>query len=193
MDFAKKMLLVDPARLAAMTTDSPIKDIYRPSIVDKQLSGLDKEISNTLNSSLPDDEKAKRYMIALRNYRVFDPKPVKIDETEQEILGSVPPELKPKAKKILKQIKPHVRWSDKGEIASDKELIPDSDMGELLTSALQHDNIRSRPKGFKEFADVLKRSYTPHDLIRNQSLLGYVKAKPRKTKKVKRGNGWIRF
>lgn len=198
MEFAKKMLLVDPARLAAIatTTNNSIKDIYRPSIVDKQLSTLDNEISNVLNSSLPDDEKAKQYMVTLRNYRVFDPKPIKVDETEQEILRSVPKELKPKARKLLKQIKPHVRWSDKGEIASEKELIPDSNMGELLTTALELGSFKKRPTGFDTFANVLKRADTPHELIHNESLWAQVNSKPRKKRRTttpQKGEGWIHF
>ena len=76
MEHTRKLLLVDPARLAAaaeaaiaqpglapLTKDNTdiIKHIYRPTIVDKQLSRLDADIVATLNSNLADDEKAKRY------------------------------------------------------------------------------------------------------------------------------------
>ena len=80
MDHAKKMLLVDPARLNSQHADlrepsgDLLKQLYRPTIVDKQLSRLDADIAKTLNSDLPDDVKAKQYEMALRGYRYYEPK-----------------------------------------------------------------------------------------------------------------------
>jgi hypothetical protein len=55
----KKMILIDPV-------------MYKPTLGDKKLCLLDQEISDVLNSDLPDDEKAKRYLITLKGYRYLN-------------------------------------------------------------------------------------------------------------------------
>ena len=160
MDHAKKMILVDPANMHAL---------YRPTPVDRKLSSLDDEVSSVLRSDLPDDEKAKLYMIALRRYRHFDAPPVEKTDSLKEILDSVKPELQIKAKRILKQIKPHVRWSEDGELVSGNELVPDSNLAELLNEAATKHGVDDII-GLDEFAEALKRSDTPSHFIPNERL-----------------------
>ena len=113
----KRLILVDPPNMHNQT-----HSLYRPTLVDCKLSSLDEEVSSILSSDLPDDVKAKHCMVALRQFRHLDaPQVVKTDPS-QEILDKVKPELQIKAKRILKQIKPHVRWSDEGELVADNEL-----------------------------------------------------------------------
>ena len=54
MEHAKKYILVNP-------------QMYRPTLPEKSLSGLDLEIKTILNNDLPDDEKAKMYSSALKS------------------------------------------------------------------------------------------------------------------------------
>ena len=75
MDHAKKYVLVDP-------------QMYRPSLPEKSLSGLDREIRTILDNDIPDDEKAKLYTQTLKKYKTYDnntktpePKPM-IDLTD---------------------------------------------------------------------------------------------------------------
>jgi len=63
MDHTKKFVLVDP-RFA------------RPSMRDKVLSGLDTEISDILNSDVPDEMKARSYISALARFRNYSAPPV---------------------------------------------------------------------------------------------------------------------
>ena len=103
MDHAKKYILVDP-------------QMYRPSMPEKSLSGLDHEIQATLNGDLPDDQKAKLYMITLKKYRAHDgstkPAAPKID-LDSELADSLPPTEQYKAKKLMRLIRdnPDIDWS----------------------------------------------------------------------------------
>ena len=79
MEHAKKYVLVDP-------------QMYRPSLPEKSLSSLDHDIQSTLNSQLPDDEKVKMYLSALKKFKAYDakPPPQKIN-LSAELTGFLPP------------------------------------------------------------------------------------------------------
>ena len=223
MEHAKKMLLVDPARLsssaaaAAAATGIPaadaatalshaelLKTLYRPSMIDRQLSRLDTDIASTLNSDLPDDLKAKRYEAALRGYRYLEPttpfepqsstrRKAAEEQEEDYLLQSIPESLKNKGKQLLRTIKPHVRWSDDGEIAtSDRGIVDNSDMGDLIEAAIDGSN--RRPTGYTAFRDVLKSANTPRRLIKNSKLWYDMNEKKQKKKKrSSRTPEWSRY
>jgi hypothetical protein len=172
MDNTKKLLLVDPNKAA---------QLYRPTISDKKLGALDLDISDILNSDLPDDEKAKRYIIALKAHRKYESPavPTKPDP-DTDIIKSIQPELRIKAKRLLKHIKPHVTFSDKGELVHDANLVDDSDITELLSETLSK-NSEEKPIGWIEFADTLKRAHTPRHLIKNEKLWKYLNPRSKKT------------
>jgi hypothetical protein len=172
MENAKKLLLVDPSRAT---------QLYRPTITDKKLGSLDRDMADVLNSDLPDDEKSKRYLMILKTYRKFDTNEQPKADPDLDILNSVPSNVRIKAKRLLKHIKPHVRWSDEGEIANRGSLVPYSNISELLTETVSETSGRKRPIGWEEFADTLKRSKAPKDLISNQQLWTYMTPKTRRT------------
>ena len=92
MDHAKKYVLVDPAMYrpsAALPIAAPIAVSVAPIATP---SSLDKEIQQTLDSQLPDDEKAKLYISTLRRYKAYNqkPAPTKVN-LETELSGSLPP------------------------------------------------------------------------------------------------------
>ena len=221
MDHAKKMLLVDPARLTSIVGTAPsaivpesapttaetrdhLRTLYRPSMVDKQLSKLDADIVDTLNSNLPDDEKAKRYAMSLRAYRYYEPKTLPFDrygararqrdedeDDDDDLLQSTPLPLRRKAKRLLKSVKPYARWNDDGEIVYRNELVPHSDVGELIASALDSSTTKkTRPKGYEAFADALKRARTPKEFINNENLWSYLNPKSSKTIKKRQ---WVHY
>jgi hypothetical protein len=181
MENAKKLLLVDPSRAT---------QLYRPTITDKKLSTLDHDISSILNSDLPDDEKAKRYSASLKTYRVLDTHDIAKADPDKEILNAIPSVIKPKAKRLLKHIKPYVKWSDEGEIVSRNEVVPYSNISELMTESLSETSSTKRPKGWEEFADTLKRARTPRELIRNQKLWSYMNPKSKRTVEKRR---WLHY
>jgi len=198
MEHTRKLLLVDPARLAAVAEASVaqqgfassvkdnvdiIKSVYRPSVVDKQLSRLDTDISETLNSNLPDDVKAKKYEMILRSFRYYEPKvavesPAQIQKKKEEdrLLESTPLELRPKARRLLKSIKQHARLTDDDQLITDEnELVKESDLGELLASAVTiKRKTKKRPPGYEEFAELLQRAKAPQELIADDVLRRYV-------------------
>ena len=198
------MLIVDPARLSSMVNQSTsqdsaelLKTLYRPTIVDKQLTKLDADIASTLNSDLPEDVKAKQYEMVLRGYRYYEPKvtaqrPADVfgrkekKREEDGIIESTPAELKPKAKRLLKEIKPLLRWSDDNEILSldQSGIVPHSDIGELLATAVDKKKKR-RPPGYNDFAETLKEANLPRELIPNDYLWNYMHPKPKKGKQRK--------
>ena len=150
MDYAKKMALVDPRMLESVPSQplsaNPIGNIMRR---------LDDEMRSILDrGDLNDIEKVGLYNQVLMRYNLFsnkssqqpervtiDKAPVKEDEVvkktraepgvENEIIDSVPKHLKPKARRLLDQIKGTVSWNEKTEVVS--------------TGGLE--NVRSRSQG----------------------------------------------
>ena len=184
MEHARKLLLVDPNRY---TVSAPIPGHLpvrlKESIAERKLSSLDRDIANALNDDEPDDVKAKRYAAALLSYRMIHDKssssssavaPSKTDA----ILDEVPKTKRRKAKRLLEYIKPHVRWSEKGEIASDGRLVRDSDIADLLTESVLNGSRATRQSkkkqeaipGWVEYVDALKGANVPEDYISNQQL-----------------------
>jgi len=180
MENAKKMILVDPARAS---------QLYRPTISDKKLNNLDESITKILKSNLPVDEKAKRYRSSLKQLKYYDkPADVKPDP-DKDIVKSTKPHLRRKAARLLKQIKPHMTLSDDGEIVHNANLIPHSDIGELLNETLTKQSAE-KPTGWIEFADVLKRARVPRELIINDKLRQYLNPRSKKTIKKRK---WENF
>ena len=109
MNNAKKLLLVDPSRRTA---------------TENKLSKLDSEISTVLNGNMPDDEKAKLHMEALKDYRFYEmPKPIRTDP-EEEIIKKLPPIIQPHAKQLLERIHPFVSWNDNGKLVHKQLTVP---------------------------------------------------------------------
>jgi hypothetical protein len=172
MDNAKKLLLVDPARAS---------QLYRPNIFDKKLSGLDDNISSILRSNLPADVKAKRYAASLKQLRYYDKPVVQKVAQDEDVLNSIEPKLRGKAKRLLKHVKPYVRLNEEGEVVHGNNLISNSDIGELLNEALTKGATEKKPVGWVEFADALKRARTPRELINNDKIWTYMNPRSKKT------------
>jgi hypothetical protein len=79
MEHTKKFVLVDPR-------------FVRPSMRDKVLSEMDKDISNILNSDDSDEVKAKRYSSALTRFKtlVSPPKPAKPPVPQPPVVQAIP-------------------------------------------------------------------------------------------------------
>src|SRR6187399_235731 len=158
MDHAKKYVLVDP-------------QMYRPSLPEKSLSGLDREIRAILDNDIPDDEKAKLYTQTLKKYKTYDnntktpePKP------EIDLSDTLPPSQQYKVKKLWRLIKdnPDLDWSNRGELIYRQRLIPDSHVSDLLGDALA--TKRLGVTGWEEFDDVLDSSKVPISLAKRRTV-----------------------
>lgn len=169
MEHAKKYVLVDPM-------------MYRPSMPEKSLSSLDREIENALNSQLPDDEKVKLYVSALKKFKNYDnntkPQPAKFN-LDDELADSLPPHQQYKAKKLLRLIKdnPDIDWSDRGELIYKQTRIPDSHFSDLFGDALAVKRPLEGAVGWEEFDEGVASSKVPESLVKR---LGVSKKKRRK-------------
>ncbi len=178
MDHAKKLMLVEPK-------------LYRPSMRRsiEFLTKLDKDIEKTLNSDLPDSEKANKYIEALRRYKHYElpqPQEERVD-TETEILSTVPSGQRHKAKRLLDHLKrdADVRIGDKGEFIYKQQKLHQSHVGDLLNDVLQKKSSAGEsPLGWREFSDTLKTLKVPKDLVENTDRWKYMY--PPEKKKVRR-------
>lgn len=172
MEHAKKLILVDP--------ESRSTHLYHPTIIDKKLGRLDQDITNVLNSELNDDEKAKRYSMVLSDFRRYQTPILHTKDPETKIIKAIPSEMRIKAKRLYKRIKPHVKLSDDGELVSRDMLVEDSNIAELLGNALTKKS-DDKPPGWIEFADTLKRAGASQQLIANENLWKYMNPRSKKT------------
>ena len=86
MEHAKKYVLLDPLMHQQTVPIQQQQSSAQSEQTVIKLGELDKDIQITLNSQLPDDEKAKLYMTTLRKYKAYNKKPAqpKLDlETER--------------------------------------------------------------------------------------------------------------
>ena len=173
MEHAKKLMLVEPK-------------LFRPSMREKTLTRLDEEIEKTLNSDLPDGEKAIKYIEALRQYKYYESPQTKEKEqetqanVESEILSSVSGAQQHKVKRLLEHLKrdKDVEIGEKGELIYKNQKIQQSHVGDLLNDILQKRS-SSIPPGWEELSDSLKTLNVPRDLIVNTDRWKHMHPPPR--------------
>ena len=161
MEHAKKLMLVEPK-------------LFHPSMREKTLTRLDEEIEKTLNSDLPDGEKAIKYIEALRQYKYYESPQTKEKEQEtqanvkSEILSSVSGAQWHKAKRLLEHVKRHkdVEIGEKGELIYNNQKIQQSRVCDLLNDILQKRSSSILP-GWKKLSDSLKTLNVSRALIVN--------------------------
>ena len=171
MEHAKKYVLVDPL-IHQQTLAASVKQssTHAEQTVIK-LGELDNDIQTTLNSQLPDDEKAKLYMTALRKYKAYNKKPTQPKlNLETELAGSLPPNQQHKAKKLLRLIKenPDIDWSDKGELIYRQTLVPKSHVSDLFVDAIADKKPVQGPIGWETFDSGLDA--VPSTLVKRRKL-----------------------
>lgn len=160
MEHAKKMLLLDPK-------------LYRPSIREKTLSRLDDEINDTLSSELIDEEKARKYIIALKKYRRFNNPTVIKDDVmdESEVLKSFPANSQHQAKRLLDGLKKEggLKIASDGTIEYRQQRFPDSSITSLLDELMSKKSREKAPDALPEFLESVVSAKIPKELISNES------------------------
>jgi hypothetical protein len=158
MEYAKKLVLIDPRMLKSQ---------------EKTISKMDVEIGDVLNSQLDDYEKAHRYANVLKKYKYQKaPKGTTneaiMDKLEMSTIDSAPPTKRHNAKKLFQQIKkdPSAKINAKGELIYKQSLIPDSNITDLIVDALKTKSTEG-PLGWQEFVDSLKETKVEQALITN--------------------------
>ena len=165
MEHAKKLMLIEPKLL-------------KQSMRDRTLSRLDEEIHQTLDSDLSDNEKAVKYIAALKKYKYYESPPEKAIQKEKEekesvesdVLESVPSTNKYKAKQLLDRLKedPDVRINREGEFIYRQRKIPKSRVVDLINDVILKKSTES-PPGWEEFSDSLKAVNAPRKLVANDT------------------------
>jgi hypothetical protein len=192
MEHARKLVLVDPMQV-------------RPTIKDVYLSNLDKDISTILNSKTSDEEKVKLYMESLRKYRKIDkdmrPTPPSTQNMQQEVIDSIQPSLQYKAKRLLDRIKNDNigEWNNIGELIFRQTVIPNSNIVDLVADVLKSKSTE-HPTGWKEFANILKETNIPRELINNTERWKYIhqpaereSAQPKSKRTRSKRRAWLEY
>ena len=102
----------------------------------------------------------------------------KTDAVEEDVMISVPANLKKRAARILQRLKadPEVRWNDRGEFEYRGRLIKNSNLTDLVNDVLKKKrNSVKDPRGWETFAQALQRLNVPQDLIANNSRWSYMR------------------
>jgi hypothetical protein len=104
MQAAKKLVLVDPQFLEQYKSDREYKQIQKPASVVGR-ANLSSDIGNILNdSSESDDQKVKRYLVALNRYlAIKDKVPQETVSASNRLTVEQPPPSKRKSKRKIKK------------------------------------------------------------------------------------------
>ena len=183
----KKMVLVDPTQLYVKTT--PVPDSMADSVL--SLDGEIKQILDSSNASVHD--KVLAYQQTLQKYikridqfshrqshsepqqRRLEAEPTQPDDTlfkiEKRIVDSLPSSLQRKGSLLMSYLKEgaNIGWNDRGELKIKGQVIPGTNVSDLVHETLRTRKLDTAPKGWKLYADVLKESNIPKDLIGNQA------------------------
>ncbi len=142
---------------------------------------------------LPADVKVKLYNQVLQRYNTYDEQrkatpiimqmvdslqPAKevptreapvADHIEQETLESVPPRMQKKAKLIINRIKnsSDLQWTPKGELVYKGQVVENTNVSDLVNDMLRKRK-HFEPTGWQTFAQALKDTNVPQDLIGHQ-------------------------
>ena len=190
MQHAKKFVLVDPEAYSRQIKMPSVHTIAEPSSV-----SLDDEVRSILDSFEPDDVKVKRYVMTLKKFRDRSAPPttstssVRDSIGEEDILESVPPTTRYKAKRLLHAIRqiPDLKWNERGELVYKQSIVPHSNIVELFNDILKAKQ-PTRAVGWEQFADGLASSNELNkDLVPNHASWKRIKEQ-RSTKQVIRSN-----
>ena len=183
------MILVDPGHMLLKT--SPVPDPLAESVL-----SLDDEIKRILASSeISERAKVLKYDQALQKYltRVdqtnsrqwsqnVKPSPSmalqesstegaeKTVKFENRLIDSLPKTLQNKGRVLLAHLKEgtDLNWNNRGELVIKGQEIPGSNVSDLIHETLRARKLGTEPTGWKIYADILRQSNVPSDLIGNK-------------------------
>jgi len=92
--------------------------------------------------------------------------PIPADAVEREMLESVPPRMKRKAELLINRIKAHpqLTWTDRGELVYKDQVVTNTNVADLVNDVLRRRK-HFEPHGWQTFAQALKETNVPQDLI----------------------------
>ena len=174
----KKMALVPHSMVAKMmeaqrdqqqlVTDSPLI----------QLSSLDQQLKEVLDSTEPSDIKAKKYgqilqtYSSIRNKAVYRPIPPDVSEpATHNWLNGLAASYINKGRILKEHVEknPDLQWNDKNEIFYKGNRIPGSNVVDLIHTFVKKS--KNQPTGWQEFGKALLDNNVPRTAIANDNLL----------------------
>ena len=191
-----KRLVLMPEHMAENTTQS--KPLVPP--LTSQVNHLDSEMDSLLKrQDITQDEKARLYSQILQRYLNYhdkrmsqpvrvsvvsskptteksetQPEPVDLpDNIETDILESVPPTMKTRARQLVKKLKENkdlITWDDKAQLVYEGKPIPGSNVVDLVNDALRHKK-NFNPHGWRLFAKALSDVNIPEGIVINENRL----------------------
>ena len=194
MEYAKKMILVDPRIIEKLT-----------SAKDEVLNNIENEMDTVLNSDMPDDEKAKLYAASAKRHIIIN---TTDKETEvqpdtcqsyntaavlNDIVTSMPTPHIRRAMKFAKFIKDNqINFNERGELVHNQNVSENSNATDLINEVLRRKQMNTT--GSKEFATLLNELNCPIELIGNPSYRKYMQSGHgitvnRSKKRSQRGRG----
>ena len=182
------MVLVDPTHMLLKT--SPVPDTLSDSVL-----SLDDEIKRVLEStSLSDHDKALNYEQVLNKYlnrvdhvnsrHIHTPRSLnqsvglphqdpfeKTLKLEKRIVDSLPKTLQKKGGVLLDHIKEttDMTWNERGELVVQGQTLNGTNVSDLIHEILRSRKLGIKPEGWSVFANSLKESNIPVDLIGNKA------------------------
>jgi hypothetical protein len=201
MEFSKKLVLVPEDRVQMV----------------EHLSELDQRMQNILRSkNLSEDEKATLYLQILQKYTHFSierttpesvPEPeitteeeeaepivkTEQDEFEEKVVSAAPVQYKDTAKDIFQFLKSQnsLKWNNKGEIVYQEELVPRTNIVDLVSDLLR--NRKKAPVGRNVFLNALRDIKFPVHFDVSEKLNKSVKIVKRKPTMYARKRTWIKM
>lgn len=182
-------MLVDPRVLSASRYDqAPTADV---------LSDLDDDMRSVLNRrDLAAEDKVESYNQILMKHRQYyrqhrtpaphtaltnppPPPPAASPETprdDDDVVDTLPQRFKNKGRVLLKRLRhnPDVSWNDRGELIVRGRLVSGSHIADLLNDiARRRKNFE--PQGWQAFADVLRESNVPRELVGHPDRWDYIR------------------
>ena len=187
-------MLIDPKILAATRYDQP------PTV--EALTELDSDMRRILDSrDLSPREKVESYNQILQKHQHFyqlhraplqalpppppsqsPPPPTqppteinKEDKELKEIVSSVPAKFQRKGQLLLERLRknPDIDWNERGELVVKGQVISGSNVVDLVNDALRRRK-RFEPRGWEIFADALRETNVPQDLVGNPTRWSYI-------------------
>ena len=191
MEHAKKMILVDPRMLDSLQSKtSPV-----PEATSHSLSEMDQAMRDVLDrNDMDDNNKADSYQQLLwrflKRFGQYRDKPLgkveisqtsptsvtlpdgevtieKTSKVEKRVLESVPKTLKRKAQLLLDHVKDNLdmSWNERGELVYQGQTVEGTNMSDLVNDVLRQRKKSEDPRGWETFAQALKATNVPRELI----------------------------
>ena len=195
MEHVKRLVLVPEHMVDNAAERKPLVPL-----LNSQVNHLDSEMDSLLKrQDVTQDEKAMFYSQILQRYLNYYEKrmsqPVRVsvvptkpttDKTEvqaeptnlpgnveADIIESVPPTKKSRARQLVKKLKENkdlITWDDKAQQVSEGTPVAGSDVIDLANDALRHSK-KINPRGWRLFAKVLSDVNIPEGIVRNENRL----------------------